>query len=730
MKTLKIIVAVAYVAIVVVLASATIIEKIYGSTLIYGSFWFCLLWGVLAVSGLAYMLRQRLQKRPVVFCLHSALLIILLGALITHVCGESGTMHLRLGEKSNAFVVEGNVRQMPFSVELINFSVETYPGTMSPMDYVSNVCFDGSKQATISMNNIAQHAGYRFYQSGFDPDQQGTYISVSHDPWGIAITYIGYALLFISFFFILILPNEGFRRQMKLMGTAVAVALLLIVPTTASAANGKTPKTLPKEVAAEYCNMYVYYNGRICPLQTVARNFTTKVYGKPTYKGLTAEQVYTGWVFFAPDWLNEPFIKLKGEASSAIGIKGSYASYSDFFSKGKYKLQDRLNDIYAGKDVDGASAIQAANEKANLLRMLFDGQLTKIFPIADSLNVVLWYHQNDRLPIDLAPERLEFIRKVQDHLGELAFQKNYDDFTYTVGKMRKYQQKEAANVLPTDARFEAEKLYNSLSSTRLLAMALATIGFVAFFYYIIRWTNECRPHRAVSIVLNVIMALVVVYQVVIFILRWFVSGHIPMTNGYETMQFMSLCVVIITLVMQRRFILVVPFGLLLAGLTMMVSMFGESNPQITNLMPVLASPLLSIHVCTIMIAYSLLAFTMFNGLTAIIVNATNHDATKKVSALADISRLLLYPALCFLTVGIFVGAIWANQSWGRYWGWDPKEVWALITLLIYAVPVHSNTIPAFRKPLTLHIFLTIAFLTVLMTYFGVNFLLGGMHSYA
>lgn len=203
-----------------------------------------------------------------------------------------------------------------------------------------------------------------------------------------------------------------------------------------------------------------------------------------------------------------------------------------------------------------------------------------------------------------------------------------------------------------------------------------------------------------------------------------------MTNGYETMQFMSLCVVVITIVMQRRFVLIVPFGLLLAGLTMMVSMFGESNPQITNLMPVLASPLLSVHVCTIMIAYSLVAFTMFNGVTAIVVNATARNAKAKVEALADISRLLLYPALFFLTVGIFVGAIWANQSWGRYWGWDPKEVWALITMLIYAVPMHSKSLPAFRRPMTLHIYLAAAFLAVLMTYFGVNFLLGGMHSYA
>ena len=228
-KLLKPLVITTYVAIVLILAAATIIEKIYGTTAIYGSWWFCLLWGVLAVSGLAYMLRQRLQKRPVAFCLHLALIFILLGALITHLFAEQGTMHLRVDEVSNTFLVEGTtIKNVPFGVELVGFRVDTYPGTMSPMDYVSVVRFDGGEEASISMNNIAQHAGYRFYQSGFDPDRQGSYLSVSHDPWGIAITYIGYGLLFFSFFLMLILPNEGFRRQIAKMGKAAAVIILFI----------------------------------------------------------------------------------------------------------------------------------------------------------------------------------------------------------------------------------------------------------------------------------------------------------------------------------------------------------------------------------------------------------------------------------------------------------------------------------------------------------------------
>ena len=726
---LKSLVVVAYIAIMVVLAAATIIEKINGTTAIYGSWWFCLLWGILAVAGFAYMLKAKLQKRPVAFCLHCALLLILAGALVTHIWGKQGSLHLRVGESVNNFMVDGNAVALPFRVELSDFHVNNYPGTMSPMDYVSQVRFDQTTEAAISMNNIAQFGGYRFYQSGFDQDGEGTYLSVSYDPWGIALTYIGYALLFISFFLMLVLRGEAFRLQInKMKGAVVALLIFLFTANVASAAED-APKTLPHDVAKEFCNLYVYYNGRVCPLQTVARDFTIKIYGKPTYKGLSAEEVYTGWLFFASYWLDEPFIKLKGSAQTALGINSKYAKYTDFFHLGRFKLDGALADIYAGKEVDGASDILAANEKANLLRMLFDGQLSKIYPFRFDDEVV-WYNQSDRLPVEIEGDRYEFIRKVQAHISELAFQKKYDDISYIISKILKYQRNEAEGFLPTDSRFRAEIIYNNISSTRPLAMALASLGFIAFFYYIIRWTNERRPHRAIDLIFNVIMMLVALYQISIFILRWFVSGHIPLTNGYETMQFMSLSVIIITLIMQRRFVLVVPFGLLLAGLTMMVSMFGESNPQITNLMPVLASPLLSIHVCTIMIGYSLVAFTMFNGVTAIIINALGRDSAAKISSLADISRLLLYPALFFLSVGIFVGAIWANQSWGRYWGWDPKEVWALITLLIYAVPMHYKSLPAFRRPLVLHIYLAISFLAVLMTYFGVNFLLGGMHSYA
>ena len=230
--------------------------------------------------------------------------------------------------------------------------------------------------------------------------------------------------------------------------------------------------------------------------------------------------------------------------------------------------------------------------------------------------------------------------------------------------------------------------------------------------------------------MNVLLIIPFLYLTLTIALRGYIGNHLPLSNGYETMQFMAWVTLILSFYLQKRFILILPFGFLLCGLALLVSMLGEANPQITKLMPVLASPLLSIHVVVIMVAYSLLAFVMLNGVAAFILRFTHKEYRESVECLQLISRIILYPAVFLLAIGIFVGAVWANVSWGRYWGWDPKEVWALITMLVYALALHPASLHYFRRPLFFHLFSIVAFLTVLITYFGVNFLLGGMHSYA
>lgn len=690
MKLLKSSLIISYCAIISIMCLATVVEKFYGHTTIYSSWYFIAIWAVLALCGFTYMIRKQLFKRPFVFALHSALILILLGAVVSFFFGRQGSMHLRVNDVSSS---------LPFIVRLDSFSVTMYPGTQSPMDYSSFLSFidnDGSiTKATVSMNNIAEHNGYRFYQSAYDFDCRGSILAVSHDPWGIGITYTGYFILFIAMCLLLVLPNEGFRKALRNVSKLQLITLALLSSSLCHA----EPKSIPADVADDLCNVYAYYNGRICPLQSVARDYTTKLYGKPNYMGMSAPQVFFGWFFFPSSWTSEPMIKVKS------GDK-SYISFDE--------LSHRDNNT-------------ADDEKLNVIRMHLNGQLMNIYPYDDN-GQFLWLNPGDNLPLDMPEDQWFFIKKSLDYMGELATMNDFDNLHTAVTKLRKYQHDYASDSLPSDARFKAELFYNSILFTRPLAMAMATLGILAFLFFVIRWAKGRLIPRYIYISLNVIVGAVTLYLLTTISLRGFIANHLPITNGYETMQFMALVSLILTLLLQRRFILVFPFGILLAGLTLMVSMFGESNPQITNLMPVLSSPLLSIHVCVIMISYSLLAFMMFNGLTAVVME---HLGMKQQSImLYNISTMLLYPALFLLSAGIFIGAIWANQSWGRYWGWDPKEVWALITMMVYAIPLHHSIAPALAKPRGFHIFSIVAFLTVLMTYFGVNFLLGGMHSYA
>lgn len=740
---------------VAVLVVATIVEKAAGTDVvfadIYGSWWFAMLWAVECVLALVYLIKCKVYKRPATMLLHLSFVVILAGALVTHVFGVQGTLHLRQGEKTNVFVnKETNGMEMfPFSVKLEDFQLQTYPGTMSAMDYVSQVeVNDGSKteDMNISMNNIGEYNFYRFYQSGYDNDLQGAYLSIAYDPWGIGITYTGYALLVISMLLFLALPGEGFRCLLRDKSLRTATVLILFVLSMGASAEGRV---LPKDVAQQFDSLYVYYNGRICPLQTVARDFTTKLCGKPTYKGYTAEQVFMGWMFYSTTWLDEPIIKIKGAHTKRIlGTDAKYVSYADFFEYGNYRLDDVLAEIRSGQDVADARAITEADEKMNILRMHLNGQLMKIFPVSasqfvpDSLHPIdeslknfklKWYAPDDMLPGAIPNGQWYFIRHSLDYVNELSVMKDYKSLTATLDKIKKYQVKTAgAENLPSDFAFKSELLYNTIDFTRPLAMLLLTVGIVMFIVGLVLMIKQKQRPRWLSVAMLAVYSLSIIYLLFFISLRGIVSGHLPIANGYETMQFMSLCSLVITLCLWKKSKLIPSFGFIMAGLTLLVSMMGQSNPQITHLMPVLSSPLLSIHVCVIMIAYTLFAFIALNSIAGLIADRHSKDERKQMMAaqLVRNSRLMLYPAEFLLTAGIFIGAIWANVSWGRYWGWDPKEVWALITMLVYAFPLHGSLISWFRKPSHFNLYMLLAFISVIITYFGVNFFLGGMHSYA
>ena len=471
--------------------------------------------------------------------------------------------------------------------------------------------------------------------------------------------------------------------------------------------------TLPHNVANEFGNLLVYHNNRICPLQTLARDYTIKLTGKTSYKDFSAEQVLLGWFFYYDEWRNEPMIKIKGkDAQQTLGIEGKYASFNDFTSPQGYKLTGTQ-----GKN------FSAADEKYNLIMMNLTGSLLKIFPHqtqdSSQLSTIHWFALNDNLPADMPQAEWLFIRKSMNLVAEYIAHNQYDEAIDLIRKIRKYQETQLGTLAPSKTRITAERIYNHLNFNRPLAMALMTIGILLYVITII--TNK-TPRWSWFI-----LTPTAIYLLFAVVLRGYIAGHFPLSNGFETMQFLALIASLmpfLTLLFKQQknnSLFLIPNSILICGIALMVATMSELNPRITLLMPVLQSPLLSIHVMVIMISYTLFALILLNATTNLIKN--NYE-------LCNINYKLNIFALFLLTAGIFIGAIWANVSWGRYWGWDPKEVWALITMLIYSLPLHRASLKIFQNPRFLNWYYIFAFLSVVITYFGVNFILGVLHSYA
>ncbi len=735
MKTLKRISFGCLILMLGVLAAATVVEKVSGTAVarewFYDNIGFVALWAVIAVTGLAYILARRMWKRFTVFLLHLSLLLILAGAGITWFTAIKGKMQVPQGKAVNVFTTtDGKQHQLPFMLTLQAFDIQTYPGTPAPMDFVSHVTVSGEGNevnGTVSMNNVFQHQGYRFYQSGYDAEGRGAVFTVAHDPWGIGVTYSGYGLLLVAMIAVLIDRKAAFRSLLRHPSLKRGAATMLFITAALFSASAQ-PRTLPSAVADDMGDLYILWNNRICPFQTFARQFTAKLSGKTSYKGLTAEQVACGWIFYYDDWKDEPMIKVKnGNVRRLLGIDGGYASLEDFYrTVSSGAMQQAIDSLQGIDDQATIRALGEADERYQIANKVAAGTMIKLFPLNHQGRLEWYSHGSLDIPHDIDDGKWLFMRNGMDYLYEMVAAQDWNGASQFIAKLKKYQVKECGNALPSETRFKAEKFYNSIDWDRPLAMALATLGIILFAITCRCVARSRQLPRWASLTATMVLALTLAYLTTSLPLRWIISGHVPMSNGFETMQFMSWATILISLLLARRSLLSLPFGILTAGLALMVASFGESNPQITQLMPVLASPLLSLHVAVIMIAYSLLAFLMLGGVMALILRRDQ----AVVQRLHIVGQILLYPAVFLLTIGVFIGAIWANVSWGTYWSWDPKEVWALITLIIYALPLHGQSLPLLRKPLFFHGYCVIAFLSVLITYFGVNFILGGMHSYA
>ena len=647
-----------YVLVIVCMAAATVVEKYSGTDFVranvYGAWWFSLLWAVLTAAGVVYFLRHRCKSWSGI-ALHLSFVVILVGAFVTHVSSERGTVHLRQGAYISTCVMYDRHNQpydaqMPFQMRLDRFDVQYHEGTDAAEDYVSQfTIIDHGKQYSgkVSMNRIFRYGAMRFYQSSYDNDMLGASVSFNSDPIGIPLTYTGYALLFFSLVYMLFDPHGAYRKLLRL--SHLKKGLMMMALLFALGSSSAEAHVLPKESADRFGRLMVLHNSRICPLQTLAIDFTKNLYGKASYNGYTPEQVLTGWMFYADDWMQEPMLRLKGAEMRDRLQLPEYVPVSQFFNSamGGYTLGPYVQEYYGGNHDAFHSQVAAIDNKIQLIMELRSGSLLKLFPYTNK-GKTTWFAPTDDLPNAMDREHQQFVRSICLLLGDCALASDYTQMDAVVGKMLKYQQKNGGASMPSDRRVAAERIYNRIPFATILFMLCLAMGIISFLYAIIRMCRE--------------------------------------DNG--------------------------------------------ANNGGTDADPVLNSPLLSVHVSIIMMGFAMLSFTFISGLTAILLRLVSRTAQPKMVQLQQLSLVFLYPALAALGIGIFIGAIWANVSWGEYWGWDPKEVWALITFMIYAIPLHARSVAQLRRPTAFHLFMTLAFLTLVMTYFGVNYFLGGMHSYA
>lgn len=618
--------------------------------------------------------------------IHIALIVMVIGALITHFFGIQGALTLsRDGEPTNRFEVSSGPSDgsLPFEISLVEASTLFYSGTTTPMDFNSTIMVRHSDGATsvekIAMNRVATVDGWRFYQSGMGEDSST--LAVAYDPVGIAVTYTGYALLFISMILFLFQKRTMWRGWVKKLST---VASLLMLFSMSANAGESAPATIQRPLAKNFGKIYVYWNDRVSPMQTMARDVTRALYGSDSYKGLTPEQVLTGWLLYYDEW--ERDFELNQPEESTLSAK-----------KRKRLAENRA-----------------------LIRWLGTGEAFKIYPYHAATGRMEWLSLAGSRPSKMDMEQWKFmVSAMGDIAADIALGKNIranERISMLIKKQKYYA---GADSLPSDTHIKAEIFYNNYIRLLPLMIILLITGLITI---ILTGNRKKWKRYRLDILISVIGGVAALYLLLTLTLRGYVASTWPLTNGAETMLFIAFCATAGSVFVSRRFPLVRSGLIFVAGAALAVAVMGDAHPRIGALMPVLASPLLSIHVMLVALSYALFF------LMAVI--AAKGLFSKKESSEATLNHVLLIPALFLLTAGIFVGAIWANQSWGRYWGWDPKETCALITMFVYALPAHSRSLKCFRKEKTFNLYILIAFGSVLFTYFGANFLLPGLHSYA
>ena len=658
--------------------------------------------------------------------------------------------------------------ELPFRIRLNDFIAEKYPGTeKSYASFESKVTVKGEEEIfdyDIYMNHVLDHQGYRFFQSSFDPDEKGTVLSVNHDWWGTYITYAGYILLYLSMMAIFFMGKTRFKDLAKAIDKIKAkkAALTLFLLLGLNGLNAQdhlnhsrskinfdslvVADVFPAEQAEKFGALVIQdLGGRMKPANTFSSELLRKVSKSDTYKDLNSDQVLLSILNGPAIWYNIPIIYLKRgndsiRAITGVGEDAKYAPLISFFDQeGNYKIATQLEEAYrAGIPNQFQKDFIEVDKRVNLLYSALEGKVLRIFPIPEDENNK-WVSFPELEEANFSGTDSLYVYNVLPlYFRSMRLAKSTKDYTEAdelLESLKGFQQRYGANVLPSEDRINAEITYNKYDIFKKLFSWYLYVGFFFFVFLIVQIFRDGKIIRAlITFFKGATFALFALHTAGLAA-RWFISGHAPWSDAYESMIYVAWATVLFGILFGRKSNLTLAATTFVASMILMIAHWNWMDPAIANLQPVLDSYWLMIHVAVIVGSYGPFALSMIIGIIALfLILATNTKNKVKmdlnIQELTIINELSLTVGLIMLTIGNFLGGMWANESWGRYWGWDPKETWALISIMIYAFVIHMRLIPGLRGRWLFNLASVISFGSIMMTFFGVNFYLSGLHSYA
>ena len=683
--------------------------------------------------------------------------------------GQQGVpQSVKIGNLEFTLFFGSKVYNTPFEIKLDDFIADKYPGTEKNYSAFKSLVEVQDKEEnktikdSIYMNNVLDYRGFRFFQAGFDPDEQGTQLSVSHDLWGTWITYIGYFLLYFGMMAIMFVKNTRFAsikeklEKLKIKKSQMLSVFLILFTslTFAQEQHNHQPNKeetlkllkkslVSKEHAAEFGKIVIQDGGRMKPINTFSSELLRKVSKSDTYEDMDSDQAFISMTQYPQYWYGLPIIYLKKGNDSIrkiIGIEkdATYAPLVSFFDEtGGYKLASYLED--ASKEPvpnQFQKDFIDADKKVNLLYSALSGQILKVFPIpGDKSNKWVSFLEINE-PTGTALDSIKNIVPFYLDAVQKASQSNdYKMANSLLTGLKQYQHKFGGSVMLEDSKINSEIQYNKYDIFKRLYYMYMLAGILMLAFCIVQIFNNTKTIRRIINVFHGLIALFFAFHLAGLIVRWYISGHAPWSDAYESMIYVAWATMFFGLAFGKDSKLTVASTAFVTSMILMIAHWNWMDPTIGNLQPVLNSYWLMIHVAVIVGSYGPFTLAMVLGLIALFLMIFTNEKNKakmkmSIDEITYINELALTVGLVMLTIGNFLGGQWANESWGRYWGWDPKETWALISIMVYAFVIHARFVPSLRGRWIYNVMSVLAFASIIMTYFGVNFHLSGLHSYA